>query len=360
MPKVPGSRLGLSFRLNRPRGPDYTAPQNFNDWVLSARMLERPFRVARRGFLLAVCAILLSAGWAPEKAAAQADLFRPAAVVNDDVISVLDLAMRVQLAIVAAGVDDTQEVRRRLTPQVLRGLIDERLQLQEAKRLDISVTDDEVAVALDQIARQNNMTEGQFLTMLRNRGIIPTTLIDQIRAQLAWRSVVLRRIRPQVVISSEEVEEVANRLSSRQGAIERRVAEIFIPVETAAKEDEALNNANRLLQELRRGANFAGLARQFSQSGTASLGGDLGWVQDGELDEELNKALAQMGPGDISPPIRTVSGFHILLLRDMRKNQGESIDRARIQENLTNQRLDQLAQRSLQELRRTANVDVRI
>jgi peptidyl-prolyl cis-trans isomerase SurA len=74
----------------------------------------------------------------------------------------------------------------------------------------------------------------------------------------------------------------------------------------------------------------------------------------------LNTALAQMGPGEISVPVRTLSGFHILFLRDMRKNEGQEIDRGRIQESLTNQRVDQLAQRSLQELRRTANVDVRI
>src|SRR3546814_5485739 len=100
------------------------------------------------------------------------------------------------------------------------------------------------------------MTEGQFLTMLRNRGVIPTTLIDQIRAQIAWQGIVQLRVRPSVVIPPEEVEEVVTRLAARRGSIERRVAEIFIPVETAAKEAEALANANRLLEELRRGANL--------------------------------------------------------------------------------------------------------
>jgi peptidyl-prolyl cis-trans isomerase SurA len=257
-------------------------------------------------------------------------------------------------------VEDTQDIRRRLTPQVLNSLIDERLQMQEARRLDIEVSDVQVAGALEQIAEQNNMTEGQFLTMLRNRGVIPTTLIDQIRAQIAWISIIQRRVRPNVEIATEEVEEVVTRLSARRGSIERRVSEIFIPVESTAKEAEAQANAGRLFDELRRGANFTGLARQFSQSGTATLGGDLGWVRDGELDEELNTALAQMGPGEISVPVRTLSGFHILFLRDMRKNEGQEIDRGHIQESLTNQRVDQLAQRSLQELRRTANVDVRI
>jgi len=323
---------------------------------------RRSLRAVRRGLVsaLALCVLVPMLAGAPGRAAAQEDLFRPAAVVNDDIISVLDLAMRVQLAIIAAGVQDSQDVRRRLTPQVLSSLIDERLQMQEAKRLDIEVTDLQVAGALEQIAQQNNMTEGQFLTMLRNRGVIPTTLIDQIRAQIAWQSIIQRRVRPNVVIPPEEVEEVVSRLSARRGSIERRVAEIFIPVESIATEAEAQTNANKLFEELRRGANFAGLARQFSQSGTATLGGDLGWVRDGELDEELNTVLAQMGPGEVSVPIRTLSGFHILLLRDLRKNEGQEVDRGRIQESLTNQRVDQLAQRSMQELRRTANVDVRI
>ncbi|MEQ9608466.1 MAG: peptidylprolyl isomerase [Kiloniellaceae bacterium] len=327
-------------------------------------LLKEPLKIARRRIVFGLgvlgLASVLAAGAPADAARAQSDLFRPAAVVNDDIISVLDLAMRVQLAVVAAGVEDTQEVRRRLTPQVLRSLIDERLQMQEAKRLDISVTDLQVAGALEQIAQQNSMTEGQFLTMLRNRGIIPTTLIDQIRAQIAWQAIIQRRLRPNVVITPEEIEEVASRLTARRGAVERRVAEIFIPIESTAREAEAKANAERLFEELRQGANFAGLARQFSQSGTASLGGDLGWIRDGEMEEELNSVLAQMGPGEVSVPIRTVSGYHILFLRDMRKNEGQDIDRGRIEETLTNQRLDQLAQRSLQDLRRAANVGVRI
>ena len=320
-------------------------------------------RAGRRrvlGLAVLALAVLVTGGLRAGAAAAQEDLFRPAAVVNDDVISVLDLAMRLQLAIIAAGVDDSSDVRRRLTPQVLNSLIDERLQMQEAKRLDIEIADEQIAGALEQIAQQNNMTEGQFLTMLRNRGVIPTTLIEQIRAQIAWQQIVQRSVRPNVVVPPEEVDEVVNRLTARRGAVERRVAEIFIPVESTAREAEAQTNAVRLFEELRRGANFAGLARQFSQSATALLGGDLGWIRDGEMEEELNAALAQMGPGEISVPIRTLSGFHILFLRDMRKNEGQQVDRGRIAESLTNQRVDQLAQRSLQELRHTANIDVRI
>ena len=327
--------------------------------MMPVRNVSLPMRAPGRfGLFILGFAALISL--LPVSTSHAQDAFRPAAVVNDEVISVLDLAMRVRLAIVGAGVRDTQEARRRLTPQVLNGLINERLQLQEAERLDISITDDQVAAALQQIATQNNMTEGQFLGMLRNRGIIPTTLIDQIRAQIAWQTVIQRRLRPTIAISNEEIQEVVSRLEARQGSVQRRISEIFVAVESAAKEDEALANANRLLEQLRAGANFSGLARQFSQSSTARLGGDLGWVRDGELAEELNTALFQMGPGDISAPIRTPSGFYILLLRDMRKDENNVVDRTRIERNLTDQRVNQLAQRSMQELRRTANVDVRI
>src|SRR3546814_18866720 len=91
-----------------------------NSWTV----WRKPLLAARRSLVLGVGIVALRAGGAPGQAAAQQDLFRPAAVVNDDIISVLDLAMRLQLAIVAAGVDDSEDLRRRLTPQVLNSLIE--------------------------------------------------------------------------------------------------------------------------------------------------------------------------------------------------------------------------------------------
>src|SRR3546814_19244782 len=96
------------------------------------------------------------------------------------------------------------------------------------------------------------MTEGQFLTMLRNRGVIPTTLIDQIRAQIASQGFVQLRVRPSVVIPPEEVEEVVTSLAAGRGSIERRAAEISIPAEPAATEADALANAHRLPAHPRR------------------------------------------------------------------------------------------------------------
>src|SRR3546814_12088288 len=106
--------------------------------------------------------------------------------------------------------------------------------MQEAERLDIEVTDVQVAGALEQIAQQNSMTEGQFLTMLRNRGVIPTTLIEQIRAQIAWQGVIQRRVRPNVEIAPKEVDEAAARLAARRDTADRRTAPTFVSLQSAA------------------------------------------------------------------------------------------------------------------------------
>jgi len=246
------------------------------------------------------------------------DLMRAAAVVNDEVISLLDLDMRVRLAILATGQRDSEDLRRRVASQVMRGLIDERLQEQEAARLDVKVSEDQVDSAIDQLANRNNMDREAFLAAIEGKGILREALYDQIRGQLVWRTLVARRLRPSVQISEEEVQEVVNRITANRGSSQWRVAEIFLSVDSVLQEDEVRGNAERLMDQLRAGAEFVALARQFSQSATAPQGGDIGWVQEGQLAPEIDAALATMQDGMIAGPVRTLSGFHILLLREHR------------------------------------------
>ena len=108
-------------------------------------------------------------------AAAAQDMLRAAAVVNDEVISMLDLDMRARLAILSTGQKDTAELRDRIVPQVIRGLIDERLQSQEAERLDIKVADEQVSAAVEDIARRNKMTTEDFI--LSRRAHCPSSVL---------------------------------------------------------------------------------------------------------------------------------------------------------------------------------------
>ena len=251
--------------------------------------------------------------------AAAQDMLRAAAVINDEVISVLDLDMRLKLAIFTTGQPDSVQLRKRMTPQVIRTLIDERLQSQEAERIGIAVSEEMIAATAEEIAQRNKMSYEKFTKILEDRGIIPNAFREQVRSQLTWNALVIQRLRPSVEVAEDEVEEIVRRITANRGLKQRRVSEIFLAVDTAQQADEILGNAQRLFDQLRAGASFPALARQFSEAASAARGGDLGWVQEGQLVEELDSVLAKMRPNSMSPPIRSLSGYHILLLRNERQ-----------------------------------------
>ena len=281
-------------------------------------------------------------------------------MVNDEVISILDVIMRIRLAIVGSGVEDSPEARDRIGRQVLNRLIDERLQLQEAARLDIDVPDEQVEQALGVLADQNSMSRDDFMSALQRSRILPSVLLEQIRAELAWRAIVQIRLMPSVVVSEEEVDAVAQRITSRDTGKEYRVAEILLPVENPSQEEAVRQRAASVVVQARSGANFAGLARQFSSASSANLGGDLGWVPSGSLPDQLDQTVKTLQPGQVSNPLRTLTGFTILLLRETREREDAAVDRAAIEQDLLQRRVQLLAQRSLQDLRRIANIDIRI
>ncbi len=287
-------------------------------------------RAVRSAFAAATACALLAAvpataqtakapaGKVPNAPAAAVPTERIAAVVNEEVVSVSDVHARIRLALLNAGVQESAETRQRLTPQVLRQLVDERLQLQEAKRLGVSVPPAEIDDAIKRIADQNRMTRPQLEKLLKDQGVAFSTLTEQVRALLAWQRVMQRRIRQEVIVGEEEIDAVMQRIKANIGKPEYLVAEIFLAVDSPDQDDEVRRTADRLVEEVRRGGNFAALARQFSQSAGAAAGGDMGWVRSGELNAELDKALGGLRPGQMSMPVRTATGYHILLVRDQR------------------------------------------
>jgi peptidyl-prolyl cis-trans isomerase SurA len=306
---------------------------------------------------------------APQQAPAPAVAAPPArstegiaAVVNDDIISMSDLTARLQLALVSSGLPNTQETRQKLTPQVLRSLVDERLQLQEATRANVSVTDKEINEAFSKVAEQNRMQRDQLEKMLASQGVPRSTLESQIRSTIAWGKLVQRRLRPSIEIGQEEIDQVIQRIQANAGKPEYLAAEIFLAVDAPEREDDVRRLADRLYEQIGQGASFPAVARQFSQSAGAAAGGDLGWVQQGQLPEELDGALKQLRPGQATRPIRSITGYHILMLRDERTVAAANSlpPREQIMNSLGQERLDMLQRRLLRDLRRSAFVDLRV
>jgi peptidyl-prolyl cis-trans isomerase SurA len=259
-----------------------------------------------------LCLVLLCLG------SASAQETRIAALVNDDVVSLSDLEARVTLAIRSAGMADNQQTRQRVTSQVLRALIDERLQMQEAKRLSITVPKEEVEQSLARIEQQNNMPKGGLDEYLAKAGISKTSLIDQLTASLTWSKLVRNRLMQEVTVSDEEINEALARLKSQADVPQNRVSEIFLAVDNPSQEAEVKQLADRLVEQIRSGVKFDAVARQFSQSPTAAVGGDLGYVTEAQLPPDLGETLKKMNPGEMSYPIHTGGGYYILYLVERR------------------------------------------
>jgi peptidyl-prolyl cis-trans isomerase SurA len=246
---------------------------------------------------------------------------RIAAVVNDEVISAYDLASRIHMVAVSSNLPDTPEVRQRIAGQVLRSLIDERLQLQEGKKQSVTATEEEIKAALEQIEKQNNMKGGQLDEFLKQRGVDRSAIVDQVKASLIWAKLVRRKAAQSTEISDDEIDDAMKRMKEHATEPQSHVAEILLAVDNPNQEDEIRKLAEKLTEQMRQGARFSQVARQFSQSATAAVGGDLGWVRPDQMAPELGKAVVNLKPGELSPPIRSGSGFYLLLVLD-RRNAG--------------------------------------
>jgi len=276
-------------------------------------------------FLMGACALALLSSL-PLHAADEAE--RVAAVVNDDIISVHDLDQRLKLVLLSSNLPDTVETRSRVMPQVIRRLIDERLELQEAEKQKVSVETGEIANAVANIEHSNNMPRGAMEKMLRARNVDPETLRQQVRADLAWSDVVHQELTRDIHVGDDAVNTRLANIKSNLGKPEYLAGEIFLAVEGPRNEEQVRGLAERLIEQLRQGAPFQALAQQFSQNGG---GGQLGWVSEGMLDDELMRALSRLQVNSITSPIRTNDGYHIMLLIDKRKigdgmSSGPSVD----------------------------------
>lgn len=248
-----------------------------------------------------------------------------AAVVNDDIITYSDVEGRVQLGLRATNLRDTQEAREKLTSQALNSLIEEQLRLQEAKRLNINIAEADIESAVDNIANQNNVSPEKFRAVLNEKYSTLNSLKRQVKAQLAWTQVVRQRLRPQVNVTEADIDGFINDLNKHEGKSEYNIAEILLLTQDEKQSQENKTLAQDLVKQLRAGASFPGIARQFSQGKEARNGGAIGWILEDLLDPQLSETIKSLTPGAISDPIKTDYGYHILLLRGKRTVNTQAI-----------------------------------
>ena len=202
--------------------------------------------------------------------------------------------------------------------QILTNLIYETLQIQEAAANKIEVTDAEVDQYFDRVAQQNfKRPANQVEKYLTSIGASVATLKRQIKGELSWSRLLSRNVRPSANVSDDEVNAIIERIKATKGTTEYRLGEIYLSATPEAM-PAVTENAKKIIDQLRQGANFVAYARQFSEASTASVGGDLGWLSLAQLPSSLATAAAGMNSNEVQA-VASPGGISILLLIDKRQ-----------------------------------------
>jgi len=249
-----------------------------------------------------------------------------AAVVNDDIISSYDLMQRMRLLMISSGLQPTEENLPQLEQEALRSLIDERVQIQElyrvekAQKITILSTDKEIDEQIDDIAKGNNasMTGKQLLAQLASQGVGAETFRAQIRAESSWQNWISGRYGSRLRVGEDQIKAFERRLAESASKPQYQVSEVFIDATRVGGMETAVNGATQLVTQMQQGAPFPAVARQFSAAATAANGGDAGWISPGEMPAEVDAALEQLRPGQLSRPIPVKDGVYIIYLREKR------------------------------------------
>jgi peptidyl-prolyl cis-trans isomerase SurA len=252
------------------------------------------------------------------------ELDRVVAVVNDDVILESELDKRVA--------DITQQISARntalppkdvLRKQVLDQMITAKLELQQADAKGITVSDDEVNQTISRIAERNGVTLSQLPDKLKEQGMNYADFRQELRDQIIIQKLQQQLVQDQMRITPREVEAQV-KLDEESGGsnTQYHLSQILIatPINPTAEQVAAAHKkAEAIYEKLKQGADFAATAVASSDGQQALKGGDLGWRKQSELPTIFADIITSMNPGDISEPVQSPSGFHIVKVDDVKR-----------------------------------------
>ena len=278
---------------------------------------------------LAGCLFLVPC-WAAGKT-----LDRIVAIVNDDVVTQSELQL--QLTLVQQQLQlqgDELPAQDILYKQVLDSLIQDRLQMQMAKRMGIYIDDAALQAAAADIARNNQVSPTDFRRQMEDDGHDYDRFLSGVRDELTIQRLHQRSVHSRIVVSDREIEDfLASQELQQDGDPEVRLSHILITWPEGSSESEIEDyrqQAESVRQQLIDGADFATLARQVSKAQTAQLGGDLGWRKFSQLPSLFTDYVPLMASGEISTLIEAQDGFHIIYLRALRQEDNMTEEQVQV------------------------------
>lgn len=302
--------------------------------------------------ILAIMAVFVTGRQSPAGASVTVD--RVVAVVNGDIITMSDLQR--ESARAAGKIDD------RL---LLEDMINRKLQMTAAKRAGMDVTEKELNDAIEDILKRNTMDRQQFEAALAKEGLSIEQYRAELKEQITLSRVFNKYVRTGLAVDENELRSYyAMNPRAFQLPEEVRIRQILLrlPEGATPSQTEAVRNkANEAAARALKGEDFIALVREYSDTATAALEGDLGFMQRDHALPEIEQAVAPLTPGGISGPVRSTIGFHIIRLEEVRSRliPFEKV-REEISATLFNQKLESTYRNWLQTLRSESTIENRL
>lgn len=294
-------------------------------------------------------------------------LDRIVAVVNDGAIMHSELEKRLDRVISQIETQgNTPPPREQLEEQVLERMVVEEIQLQMARDANLSVDETELNRQVRAIAESNGMSLEAFADRLEEEGMRLAQVREEVRRELLMRQVQQRQIGQRVSVSERDIERFLNQQSSTfddTSVIEEtRVRHILIEINPTRDEAQARARAQQARERLMQGEEFASVARDMSDDGGSALdGGSLGWVRPGETVPAFEEAMSELEPGEVSEPVRSQFGYHVIeVLERRREDVSDEARREQVRQAIFQRRANEALVAWQQEIRAQAFVDIRL
>ncbi|WP_404413886.1 peptidylprolyl isomerase [Vreelandella aquamarina] len=290
-------------------------------------------------------------------------LDRIVAVVNDSAIMRSDLDRRLDQAInqISAQGEDAPG-RDEIEEQVLDQMVLEEIQLQMARDANLSIDDTDLNRQVRNIAESNDMTLQAFADRLEAEGTSLAQVREEIRREMLTRQVQQRQVGQRVSVTNRDVERFLEERGGDVNQAETRARHILVGVGSGRSESQAQAFVEQAMARLEQGESFATVAREMSDDqGSAVNGGDLGWLRPGQTVPEFDEAMSELDVGEVSSPVRSQFGYHIIEVLDRRRSSVSNQDmREQVRQAIFQRRANQEVDTWKREIREQAFVEKRL
>lgn len=288
------------------------------------------------------------------------------AIVNNEVITWSELyqMMEFEATDELKSLDEKEKSKifKENESKFLERLIDMRLQIQEAKKLGMEVTQEDINETIDSIKKKYKLTDKEFEESLKKEGLSIEEYKKRLSEQILLDHFINRQIRSKIIINDDEIKNYIESNKTLFSSAEKyRLRQIFIKKPKSYEEKTIIEDKiNIILQRLKSGEDFSSLAREFSEDSTALTGGDTGFISKDQMAKEFISVLSKMKPGDISEPFWSENGLHIIKFEEIAPELSENDIREIAKKKISETKFLEKYKKYIKELREKAQIQIRL